>query len=208
MGAQYKGHQANALAEIGCTSFFPAKPLGGYGDGGAVFTDDEGIAGELISIRVHGQGGDKYENRRIGINGRLDSLQAAVLLAKLEVFPEEVRLRQAAADRYTGLLDAASSDFTPPFIPGEMTSVWAQYSVLAEDAEARKRVQAGLNEAGVPTAIYYPRPLHLQSAFSGLGYTSGDFPVSEDVGSRIFSIPMHPYLTEAVQRRIVGEMRR
>ncbi len=208
MGAQYKGRQANALAEIGCTSFFPAKPLGGYGDGGAVFTDDGAMAKELISIRVHGQGVNKYENRRIGINGRLDSLQAAVLLAKLEVFPEEVRLRQAAADRYTGLLDAASSDLTPPFVPQEMTSVWAQYSVLAKDAEARKRVQAGLNEERAPTAIYYPRPLHLQSALSYLGYSAGDFPISEDVGSRIFSIPMHPYLSEAVQRRIVDVMRR
>lgn len=208
MGAQYKGRRANALAEIGCTSFFPAKPLGGYGDGGAVFTDSDGIAEELVSIRVHGQGSDKYENRRIGLNGRLDTLQAAVLLTKLEIFPEEIDFRQAAADRYARLLADYSSSLTSPFVPDDMNSVWAQYSVLAKDAQYRERVQKGLSASAIPTAIYYPRPLHLQTAFSQLGYQAGDFPVSEDVGSRIFSLPMHPYLTEAVQQRIVDEIKR
>lgn len=208
MGAQYKGRRANALAEIGCTSFFPAKPLGGYGDGGAVFTDDDRLAEALISIRVHGQGTDKYENRRIGLNGRLDTLQAAVLLTKLEIFPEEIHLRQAAADHYARLLSDHSASLTPPFVPDDMKSVWAQYSVLTKDAQCRERVQKGLKASGIPTAIYYPKPLHLQTAFSFLGYRAGDFPVSEDVGSRIFSLPMHPYLTESVQQRIVDVMGR
>lgn len=204
-GAEAGGTKACALAEIGCTSFFPAKPLGAYGDGGAVFTNDDGAADRLRSIRIHGKGTDKYDNVRLGINGRLDALQAAILLAKMDIFPEEVELRQKAAERYTSRLKDCA-EIVPPSVPNGMKSVWAQYSVLARDEGHRTALQAKLKEAGVPTAVYYPKPLHLQTAFTGLGYKAGDFPVSEDFSHRIFSLPMHPYLAEADQERIVDLM--
>ncbi|MFP4348550.1 MAG: DegT/DnrJ/EryC1/StrS family aminotransferase [Desulfococcaceae bacterium] len=200
-GAEYQGRKACSLAPVGCTSFFPAKPLGCYGDGGAVFTDDEDLLEKMLSVRIHGQGHDKYDNIRIGINGRLDAIQAAVLLPKLDIFPEEVVLRQQAADRYGALL-AGISDLTLPAVPENYTSVWAQYSVLAKDETHRSNLLARLKAADIPTAIYYPKPLHMQTAFTGLGYQPGDFPVSEDCARRIFSLPMHPYLKEADQERI------
>ncbi|MFW6331755.1 MAG: DegT/DnrJ/EryC1/StrS family aminotransferase [Thermodesulfobacteriota bacterium] len=200
-GAEYQGRKACSLAPVGCTSFFPAKPLGCYGDGGAVFTDDEDLLEKMLSVRIHGQGHDKYNNIRIGINGRLDAIQAAVLLPKLDIFPEEVVLRQQAADRYGALLGGIS-DLTLPAVPENYTSVWAQYSVLAKDETHRSDLLARLKAADIPTAIYYPKPLHIQTAFTGLGYQPGDFPVSEDCARRIFSLPMHPYLKEADQERI------
>jgi UDP-2-acetamido-2-deoxy-ribo-hexuluronate aminotransferase len=202
-GAAYKGRKASALGDIACTSFFPAKPLGCYGDGGMCFTDDGGLAEVMRSVRVHGKGGHKYDNVRIGINGRLDTLQAAILLAKFEIFPDEVALRGRVADSYGKLLSVASQVELPD-LPGSMTSVWAQYSLLARDEEHRSVLQERLKAAGVPTAIYYPKPLHLQSAFASLGYEVGDFPVSEDCSRRIFSIPMHPYLIREDQERIAG----
>lgn len=201
-GSVYKGRVGGSLGDIGCTSFFPAKPLGCYGDGGAVFTDSHETAETLRSIRVHGKGADKYDNVRTGINGRLDTLQAAVLLPKLEIFPDELEKRQAAADTYTRLLKDSSLQL--PAVPDDSKSAWAQYSVLAKDSDERGRLQAALKEAGVPTAVYYPTPLHLQSAFSDLGYGLGDLPVSEDFASRIFSLPMHPYLTGGEQEIIAG----
>ena len=196
-GATYKGKRACSLAEVTATSFFPAKPLGCYGDGGAIFTDDDGMAAMLRSIRIHGQGSHKYENVRIGINGRLDTLQAAILLAKLEIFPQEVAARQEVANRYS---KALGSIVKVPFVSPDCTSVWAQYSVLSDD---RLALQERLKVAGVPTAIYYPKPLHLQEAFASLNHKPGDFPVSERAASRIFSLPMHPYLTSDDQERIV-----
>lgn len=196
-GATYKGRRAGCLAEVGATSFFPAKPLGCYGDGGAVFTDNDELAEVLRSIRVHGQGIDKYNNVRIGINGRLDTLQAAVLLAKLEIFPEEVEARQEVARRYTKALGGLVE--TPYVAPG-CVSVWAQYSVRSD---RRATLQEKLKKAGIPTAIYYPLPLHLQGAFAHLGHKPGDFPISEGIAGRIFSLPMHPYLEAAVQDHIV-----
>jgi UDP-2-acetamido-2-deoxy-ribo-hexuluronate aminotransferase len=201
-GAEYKDKKACSLAEIGCTSFFPAKPLGCYGDGGMCFTDNDEKATVIRSLLVHGKGIDKYDNVRIGINGRLDTLQAAILLAKLDIFPEEIELRQQVAQKYTNLLSSQSSVLAP-LIPGGMRSAWAQYSVLARDGEQRDELQSRLKDAGIPTAIYYPKSLHLQTAFSSLGYESGDFPVSEDTANRIFSLPMHPYLSEADQERIL-----
>ncbi len=200
-GATYHGRRAGGLAEAAATSFFPAKPLGCYGDGGAVFTDDDDLAAVLKSIRNHGQGGDRYDNVRLGINGRLDTLQAAVLLAKLEIFDQEVVARQDLARRYSeGLRDVVK---VPHLAPG-CTSVWAQYSV---ESEARATILARLQEAGVPTAIYYPKPLHLQEAFQDLGYGPGDFPVSEAAATRIFSLPMHPYLEKPDQDRIIAVIR-
>ncbi len=191
-GAEYKGKVSGSLGHAGCTSFFPAKPLGCYGDGGAIFTDSDDMAEILISIRTHGKGKDKYNNIRTGINGRLDTIQAAVLLSKLEIFPDELEKRQKAAQTYTELL--SSGPLILPKIVNGFKSAWAQYSVLAEDGNERDDFQKQLKEKGVPTAIYYSTPLHLQTAFMDLGYKIGDLPVSEDIASRIFSLPMHPYL--------------
>ena len=204
-GAEYKGNMACSLAQIGCTSFFPAKPLGCYGDGGMCFTDDEGLHEIMTSLRIHGKGTHKYDNVRIGMNGRMDTLQAAVLLAKFEIFPEEIELRQQVARQYSQLLNQ-KAEVQAPTVPDEMTSAWAQYSVLARDESHRTQLQAKLKEAGIPTAIYYPKPLHLQTAFKPLGYGEGDFPISEDFSGRIFSLPMHPYLSNSDQENIVKNL--
>jgi dTDP-4-amino-4,6-dideoxygalactose transaminase len=204
-GATYKGKRACSLGDIGCTSFFPAKPLGCYGDGGMCFTDDDKLAEIMESIRVHGKGGHKYDNVRIGINGRLDTIQAAILLVKFEIFPEEVEMRNAAAARYTSLLTSDSSLMTPD-VPAGYKSVWAQYSLLAKNEDARTVMLKNLQDNKIPTAIYYPKPLHRQTAYSYLGYGEGAFPVSEDAASRIFSLPMHPYLLAADQERIAEVM--
>jgi UDP-2-acetamido-2-deoxy-ribo-hexuluronate aminotransferase len=200
-GGEYKGRKAGSFGAIACTSFFPAKPLGCYGDGGMCFTNDGHIVESLRSIRNHGQGSDKYENIRIGINGRLDTLQAAILLAKFAIFPEEIDLRQEVARRYNELL---AGFVTTPEIPQRFKSAWAQYSILARDSAERCELMAKLKGTGIPTAIYYPKPLHRQTAFAGLGYNERDFPVSEDCARRIFSLPMHPYLAAADQRRITA----
>jgi dTDP-4-amino-4,6-dideoxygalactose transaminase len=176
-GAEYKGKKACSFGNIACTSFFPAKPLGCYGDGGMCFTNDDTAAEIMDSIRVHGKGNHKYENVRIGINGRLDTLQAAILLAKFGIFPEEIELRQKIGRRYSELLTPHPSLLTP-HVPSGMKSVWAQYSLLAKNEKHRSTIQAKLKDAGIPTAIYYPKPLHLQTAFSYLGYQPGDFTIS------------------------------
>jgi dTDP-4-amino-4,6-dideoxygalactose transaminase len=200
-GAEIKGTRACAFGNIACTSFFPAKPLGCYGDGGMCFTDDDCLAEIMQSVRVHGKGHHKYDNVRIGVNGRLDTLQAGILLAKFDIFPEEITLRRQVAARYTELL-GSHPHLTQPAILHDYKSAWAQYSILAKDSAYRAAVQNKLKEAQIPTAIYYPKPLHLQSAFSDLGYKNGDFPVSEDCSDRIFSLPMHPYLSEENQLKI------
>jgi dTDP-4-amino-4,6-dideoxygalactose transaminase len=205
-GASAGNRPAGSLAEIGCTSFFPAKPLGCYGDGGAIFTEDRETANLLRSIRVHGQGSDKYENVRLGITGRLDTVQAAVLLVKLKVFERELDERQRVASAYSDAIRRAGLRLQPPLVPEGSLSAWAQYSVLAETTADRKRMMAKLAAAGVPTAIYYPKPLHLQQAFAPLGHGPGDFPVSEDVASRIFSLPMHPYLDQPTIANIVAAL--
>ncbi len=199
-GATHKGKRAGSFGDVACTSFFPAKPLGGYGDGGMCFTDDDDLNQIMLSIRNHGQGADRYENVRIGINGRLDTLQAAVLLCKFEIFAEEIELRQKAALRYTELL--AKAPVVAPAIPDGSVSAWAQYSILARDAAHRDKIRGKLQEAKIPTAVYYPKPLHLQKAFENLGGASGDFPVCEDCAERIFSLPMHPYLEADDQKAI------
>lgn len=200
-GGVYKGRRAGSFGDAAGTSFFPAKPLGCYGDGGAIFTNDDELAAKLKSIRVHGQGTDKYENVRVGLNGRLDTLQAAVLLPKLKAFHEELIARNRAAARYTeGLKDIVKT----PVVPDGLISCWAQYSVLAKDAVERRYFMEKLKAAEIPTAIYYPKPLHLQTAYAALEYKEGDFPVAEDASSRIFSLPMHPYLTEETIDRIVS----
>ena len=210
-GAKHQDKMACSFGHVACTSFFPAKPLGCYGDGGMCFTNDAALAAVLDSIRVHGKSTDKYDNARIGINGRLDTLQAAILLVKFEIFPEEVELRQTVAQRYSDLLSTIhDSPYTisVPYIPAGYKSVWAQYSILARDDAHRAAFLKKLKVAGIPTAIYYPKPLHLQTAFAPLGYTPGAFPVSEDAASRIFSLPMHPYLAQADQKSIIAALKK
>ncbi|MBE9504354.1 MAG: DegT/DnrJ/EryC1/StrS family aminotransferase [Proteobacteria bacterium] len=202
LGGEYKGKRACALADIGCTSFFPAKPLGCYGDGGAVFTDSDEMAAKFASIRVHGKGRHKYDNTRIGLNARLDTLQAAILNAKFDIFPEEIDFRNQVASKYTESLSALSSysfQLSTPFVPEGYKSAWAQYSLLSDKKD---QIQSALKEKEIPTAVYYPKPLHLQSAFAYLGYKEGDMPASEDCSRRIFSLPMHPYLEDRKIERI------
>jgi dTDP-4-amino-4,6-dideoxygalactose transaminase len=206
MGGEYRGRKACSLAKLGCTSFFPAKPLGCYGDGGMVFCDDDGLDRLLRSLRVHGQGEDKYDNVRLGLNGRLDTIQAAVLLAKLELLPRELEQRQEVAGRYAELIAASGAALAAPQAPQGYLSAWAQYSVLARDEAARQEFLGRLSRAGIPSAVYYPKPLHLQTAFAYLGHQAGDFPVSESAGQRIFSLPMHPYLAAEDQQKIVAAL--
>lgn len=206
-GGTYNGRPAGGLAEIGCTSFFPAKPLGCYGDGGAIFTNDQEFADVLKSIRVHGQGHDKYENVRLGITGRLDAIQAAILNVKLKVFDEEITARDRLAKYYSEAIDGAALGLITPRIDRNKTSAWAQYTVISEGAEARKMYQSRLSAKGIPSMIYYPKPLHLQKAFAGLGYVGGDFNASEDLCNRVFSLPMHPYLTREMIFSIVEAMK-
>lgn len=202
-GALYKGRPAGSLGDVAATSFFPAKPLGCYGDGGAVFTDNANLAREMISIRIHGQGTDKYNNIRIGLNARMDTLQAAMLLAKLDIFPEEIELRNQIAQKYSTLL--AGSGIRTPFVPKDLRCVFAQFSLRS----ARKsEILERLKKEGIPAAVYYPTPLHLQTAFTGLGYRQGDFPVAEETSRLIFSIPMHPYLEDEDLERIVSAILR
>ena len=205
-GGELNGRRAGSLAEIGCTSFFPAKPLGCYGDGGALFTDSDELDELFRSIRVHGQGTDRYENVRLGITGRLDTIQAAVLIEKLAIFPDELNARDKAAQIYAKLIGERGIDLVTPVIPSNAFSAWAQYSVLARDNAHREECQAHLKDAGVPSMIYYPKPLHLQTAFAGLNHRIGDFPVSENVAGRIFSLPMHPYLEERTIKQIVDAL--
>ena len=190
-GSSFRGRKAGSFGLMGATSFFPAKPLGCYGDGGAIFTDDDDLDFLLRSIRVHGSGVDKYCNDRIGINGRLDSIQAAVLLEKLSIFDDELEARQRIADMYTAQLQ---DNVVVPRIPKHYRSTWAQYSILASSMQEREELIQALQQAGIPSMIYYKIPLHLQKAYTFLGYSSGDYPVSEDLSQRILSLPMHPYL--------------
>jgi len=190
-GAEHKGKKCPSLGHIGTTSFFPAKPLGCYGDGGAVFTNDEGLATILRSIRIHGKGTDKYNNVRIGLNGRMDTIQAAILLEKLKIYPEEIELRQKVAETYQRHLTLNTSNIKLQKVPSGTLSVYAQFCI---ESPKRAEIQLMLREDGIPTAVYYERPLHLLPAMGHLGYREGDFPVAEKVSNRIFALPMHPYL--------------
>lgn len=199
LGALYKGRHSGNLSTIGCTSFFPSKPLGCFGDGGACFTNDDALAAVMIELRNHGQEG-RYRHTRIGINGRLDTLQAAVLLAKLEVFDEELTARAEIADRYNALLKDAVHT---PRVLADRTSVWAQYTIEVDDRES---VETALHGAEIPTAVHYPTPLHLQPVFTELSYemdwARGSFPVAERAAERVLSLPMHPYLTPPQIERV------
>jgi dTDP-4-amino-4,6-dideoxygalactose transaminase len=203
-GATYKGRKLGTLAPATATSFFPAKPLGCYGDGGAILTDDEDLAAQLKSLRVHGEGSDKYDAARIGITGRLDTIQAAILLEKLKIFPDEIVARNAVAQRYTsGLASAAIL----PRVGNESTSVWAQYTIRLAPGR-RDALAAALKGQGIPTAIYYAKPLHHQAAYRGFPVGAGGVPVSERLAEEVISLPMHAYLDQQVQDRIVAAVQR
>lgn len=204
-GASYNGKRACSFGDVAATSFFPAKPLGCYGDGGAIFTDDDDLAEKMRSIRVHGQGEDKYTNVRIGMNGRLDTLQAVVLLAKLKVFEKELESRDIIAKKYTERL---KNDFITPDVPFGYKSAWAQYTIEAKDTKSREHIINHAKNKGIPLMIYYKTPLHLQAAYSSLNYKKGSLPVCEEICNKVFSIPMHPYLSddeiEAVVTAVLG----
>ena len=203
-GAVYKGRKVGTIGDLTTTSFFPAKPLGCYGDGGAVLVDDVDVAVVLKSLRVHGQGSDKYDNVRIGMNARLDTIQAAILSEKLTVFGNEIEARNRVAARYSALLEELVS---VPSIPAGLTSVWAQYTVRLSGGQDRDGVAAQLKAAGVPTAIYYAKPLHRQSAYCDYPASGNGLPVSDRLASEVLSLPMHPYLDEASQDYIVTALR-
>jgi UDP-2-acetamido-2-deoxy-ribo-hexuluronate aminotransferase len=198
-GADYGNRKSCALSTIGCTSFFPSKPLGCYGDGGAIFTDDDELAQACREIRVHGQS-RRYHHTRIGVGGRMDTLQCAIVLAKLERFGWEIERRLEIGARYNRLLDERGIDRVVQR-PGR-TSVFAQYTVLVDD---RPRVQQALEAAGIPTAIHYPAPLNRQPAYADV-CVNGPLPHSEAAADRVLSLPMHPYLDEALQDRIVDTL--
>jgi dTDP-4-amino-4,6-dideoxygalactose transaminase len=203
-GATYKNRRVGALAPATATSFFPAKPLGCYGDGGAVVTEDEELAQVIHSLRVHGEGRGKYDCVRIGLNGRLDTIQAAVLMEKLRIFPEEILARERVARRYSaGLADVAT---VPRLAPGS-SSVWAQYTLRLASGR-RDGVAAALKAQGIPTAIHYPVPLHRQQPYQRFPIALGGAPVSERLAEEVISLPMHAYLDETTQDRIIEAVRR
>jgi dTDP-4-amino-4,6-dideoxygalactose transaminase len=200
-GATYKGKRVGTQALLTTTSFFPAKPLGCYGDGGAVFTDDDKIAEVLRSVRVHGQGADKYDNIRIGMTGRLDTIQAAVLIEKLKIFPDEIEARNRVAARYAeGLKDVA----IVPEVASGYGSIWAQYTIRVEKRDA---LAAVLSTRSVPTAIYYPKPLHRQEPYKRYPVSGNGLPVTEKLAAEVIALPMHPYLDEPTQARVIAAVR-
>ena len=205
-GATYKGRRSNALSFVGATSFFPSKPLGCYGDGGALFTDDDAVAQLMREIRVHGQD-RRYHHPRLGLTARLDAIQAAVLLAKMEIFGDEVAARTRVAATYERLIvEAFGRDgaVRAPYVEPHNTSVYAQYTI---EVDQREIVETRMKQAGVPTAVHYPIALHEQPAFEYLGQGVGSFPVSEAAARRVISLPMHPYLAEDQQRRVVAALK-
>ena len=193
-GGEINGKKACSFGDISTTSFFPAKPLGCYGDGGAIFTDDEEMYKEMLSLRVHGKGSFKYENIRVGYNSRLDTIQAAVLLPKLEAFEEyELANRNKVAKQYT---EELKDIVKTPVVPDGYVSSWAQYTLILESATERETVQTKLKEAGIPTMVYYPIPLHKQKVYQGYNFNLEDLKVAEHLCECVLSIPMHPYMTD------------
>jgi dTDP-4-amino-4,6-dideoxygalactose transaminase len=203
-GASYKGRRLGTFGFATATSFFPAKPLGCFGDGGAIFTDDDKLAETLRSVRVHGQGSDKYDNVRLGLTGRLDTVQAAVLLEKLKIFEDEIAARNEVAERYARGL---GNVVTVPHLASGCTSVWAQYTIRLPKGCDRDGFAATLKAQGVPTAIYYPKSMHQQTAYKDFPVVDGGLPASERLSSDVISLPMHAYLDEATQERIIRAVR-
>src|ERR1700712_5323465 len=203
-GASYKGRKLGTFGLATTTSFFPAKPLGCFGDGGAIFTDDAELAATLRSIRVHGQGSDKYDNVRLGLTGRLDTMQGAILIEKLKIFEDEIAARNEVAARYgRGLGNVV----TMPHVAGGCTSIWAQYTIRLPDGCDRDAFAARLKAQGIPTAIYYPKSMHQQTAYRSFPLAEGGLPVSEKLSDDVISLPMHAYLDEPTQQRIIKAVR-
>jgi dTDP-4-amino-4,6-dideoxygalactose transaminase len=203
-GATYKGRRLGRSGLATATSFFPAKPLGCFGDGGAIFTDDAQLAADLRSVRVHGQGSDKYDNVRLGLTARLDTMQAAILIEKLKIFEDEIAVRNEVAERYArGLGNVVS---VPRLAPG-CTSVWAQYTIRLPKGVDRDGFAAALKAQGIPTAIYYPKSMHQQTAYRNFPVAAGGLPVSEKLSENVISLPMHAYLDEPTQERIIKAVR-
>ncbi len=204
LGASYKEQSIGNMGIAATTSFFPAKPLGCYGDGGAIFTNDNALADKLRSIRVHGKGSDKYDNIRIGINGRLDTLQAAILIEKLKIFPDEIEQRNKIARYYN---NAFKDIIHTPVIDNDKICAWAQYTLKLENPKARQSILDNLKAAGVPTAIYYPLPLHQQTCYKDFP-TAPSMEVCESLAQTVFSLPMHPYMTQETQDYIIEEVKK
>ncbi|CDO59295.1 DegT/DnrJ/EryC1/StrS family protein [Candidatus Phaeomarinobacter ectocarpi] len=200
-GGALADKRVGSLGDAATTSFFPAKPLGCYGDGGAIFTDDADMADHIRSLRNHGAGADRYDNVRIGMNGRLDTIQAAILLEKLAIFEEELVSRQRIAERYNATLEDVA---TVPFVGNAAKSAWAQYTLRVADRDA---VRARCQDAGIPTQVYYPIPLHKQTAYKHYPTGPGGLPVCDALAADVLSLPMHPYLDEATQDRIIESVR-
>ena len=203
-GASYKGRRLGTFGLVTATSFFPAKPLGCFGDGGAILTDDAELAETLRSIRVHGQGSDKYDNVRLGLTGRLDTLQAAILLEKLKIFEDEIAARNLVAARYA---QGLGNVVTVPYLASGATSVWAQYTIRLPAGTDRNAFAAALKAQGIPTAIYYPKSMHQQTAYRDYPVADGGLPVCEKLSEDVISLPMHAYLDEPTQERIIKAVR-
>ena len=203
-GAAYRGKKLGTLGTATATSFFPAKPLGCYGDGGAVFTDDDALAARVKSIRLHGEGVDRSEAARIGITGRLDTIQAAILIEKLKIFPDEIAARNRVAERYA---ESFADIAIVPRVGNESTSVWAQYTIKLKPGQ-RDKLATDLKAQAIPTAIYYTKPLHKQPAYRDYPVADGGVPVSEQLSGEVISLPMHAYLEQPDQDRIIGAVRK
>lgn len=205
-GGQINGKRACSFGDISTTSFFPAKPLGCYGDGGAVFTDDEEMYNKILSIRVHGKGSFKYENIRVGLNSRLDTIQAAILLPKLEAFEDyELENRNKFAKTYTEKL---KDIVKTPIVPDGYLSSWAQYTLILETEEEREHLKEELNKNGIPTMVYYPIPLHKQIVYKDYDFNLEDLTVAEKLSKCVLSLPMHPYMTEEIVEKISNEVKK
>lgn len=204
-GATHKGRTTGSIGDIATTSFFPAKPLGCYGDGGAVFTSNDELAALIGSLRVHGKGSDKYDNVRVGVNSRLDTLQAAILLEKLAIYADEIEARQVVAGRYSRAL---ANRFAVPHVPEGLTSVWAQYTLRAPSPEDRDAAMAALKQENIPSVVYYPLPLHQQQAYKDYPADPQGLANCAELAKTVFSLPMHPYLSEEDQDRIVDVLLR
>jgi dTDP-4-amino-4,6-dideoxygalactose transaminase len=204
-GATYKGRRLGTFGLATATSFFPAKPLGCFGDGGAIFTDDAELADALRSVRVHGQGTEKYDNVRIGLTARLDTMQAAILIEKLKIFEDEIVARNVVAQRY---FDALHNLVIAPRVADGNLSVWAQYTIrLPKDGPGRDAFAAALKAQGIPTAIYYPKSMHQQTAYKHYPVAEGGLPVSEKLSEEVISLPMHAYLDQPTQERVIKAVR-
>lgn len=203
-GGSLHGKRNGSFGDVSATSFFPAKPLGCYGDGGAIFTDNDELYKVMHSIRVHGQGSDKYDNIRMGLNGRMDTIQAAVVLSKLEIFDQELEKRQQVAGWYTENL---KDYFELPCVDNEYFSAWAQYTLRATDEMQRDKIVRRMKEKDIPIMIYYPIPLHEQTAYKSQGYGDVVLPYCSDVAKRVFSLPMHPYLKEEEVKQICDTLK-